>query len=112
MSIPEPAPRQEQATKISEWCIQVKEKMVTEVMERGMERNVDQIAGGSLVSGAGASLPQGARPRAFVRMDTNEEYERVKRKKETWQMEVELAEMQQQMAGSSTGSAGPPQKQE
>ena len=54
---------------------------MTEVMERGMERNVDQIAGGSLVSGAGASLPQGARPRAFVRMDTNEEYERVKRKK-------------------------------
>ena len=45
-------------------------------------------------------------------MDTDEEYERMLRKKETWQMKVELAEMQQQMEGKSTGRAGPPQQQE
>jgi hypothetical protein len=109
---PEPAQRKEQATKIREWCVQAEEKMVAEALERGMERNMDQTAGGSLVPGAGAWLPQGARPQAFVRTDTNEEYERVLRKNETWQMAVELAEMQQQMAGKSIGRAGPPQQQE
>jgi hypothetical protein len=70
---PEPAQRKEQATKIREWCVQAEEKMVAEALERGMERNMDQTAGGSLVPGAGAWLPQGARPQAFVRTDTNEE---------------------------------------
>ena len=73
-----------------------------------MARHAELTPGGSPVSGAGASLPQVTKPRALVRMDTNEEYERVQ-KKQTWQMQVELEEMQQQMASRRTGSAGPSQ---
>ena len=79
--LPEPAHRKEQATQILQWCVQDEEKMVAEAMQKGVERNAELTPGGSPVSGAGASLPEGIKPRALVRMDTNEEYERVRKKR-------------------------------
>ena len=78
---PEPAHRKEQATQILQWCVQDEEKMVAEAMKKGMDRSVELTPGGSPVSGAGASMPEVIKPRALVRMGTNEEYERVNKQR-------------------------------
>ena len=113
--IQEPAKREEQARLILQWCLEDQEKMVAEAMKKGMEQLAEAVPGalpqGAPVPGSSAAAPT-AGTRALVRLDTDEEYERTKKKKETWMMKAELAEIQQklQMASSSHRGAEAPQE--
>ena len=114
--IKDPDKRVEQASQMLQWCVEDQEKMVAEAMKTGMEEHAEAGPGAPLSGSSVAArphntgTPHSTGTRALVRSDTNEEYERVKKKKETWVMKVELAEMQQKMAASSHGSAEAPQE--
>ena len=118
--IPDPGERVKQAHQIQQWCVEDQEKMVAEATSRGMEQHVDAVPGA--VPGAAPAVPgavPGVAPRAplpgsgvvstipntatrsLSRVDTNEEYERMKKKRETYQMKLELAEMQHKMEDRS-----------
>ena len=111
----EPAKREEQARLILQWCLEDQEKMVAEAMNKGMEQLVEAVPGalpqGAPVPGSSAAaMPPAAGTRALVRLSTDEEYERTKKKRATWMMKVELAEMQQKVVSSSDGGAKAPQE--
>jgi len=78
--IKEPAERVKQANQILQWCVQGQEKMVAEAMKRGMEEVVDAVPGAPFSGSGVATMPNtGTRP--LVRSDTNDEFERMKKKR-------------------------------
>ena len=80
--INEPAERVKQASQIQQWCVEDQEKMVAEATGRGMEEHVDAVPGALLPgSGVVSTIPNNAGTRPLAHSDTNEEYERMKKKK-------------------------------
>ena len=78
--INDPAERVKQANQILQWCVEDQDKMVAEAMKRGMEE-VDGIPGAPLPGSGVPAIPHNAGTRPLTRTDTNEEYERMKKKK-------------------------------
>ena len=56
------------------------EKMVAEATKRGMEEVVDAVPGAPLSGSGVARMPNNTGTRPLVRSDTNDEFERVKKK--------------------------------
>ena len=79
----DPAKRKEQASLFLEWCVQEDgEKMVAEAVRKGME-DPEQVAPNAGSPGAKATptpvQPQSMKPRALMRMDTEEEHDRLRK---------------------------------
>ena len=74
----EPAQRMKQAEQFLQWCVEDQNKMVKEAVDKGMEEDAEVIPGAPL-PGSGA-MPHNAETRPLVRSDTNEEFERMKKK--------------------------------
>ena len=73
------ADRVKEANQFLQWCVEDQEKMVEEALKRGMEEVVDALPGAPLSgSGVGPTHYTGTRP--LARSDTNEEFERMKKK--------------------------------
>ena len=79
--IKEPAERVKQANQILQWRVEDQEKMVAEATKRGMEEVVDAVPGAPLSGSGVATMPNNAGARPLVRSDTNDEYERMKKKR-------------------------------
>ena len=76
----EPAERVKQANQILQWCVEDQEKMVAEATKRGMEEVVDAVPGAPLSGSGVATMPNNTGTRPLVRSDTNDEFERMKKK--------------------------------
>ena len=114
--VSDPDQRKEWANEFLRWCLKREDKVVEEAMRKGMEGDI----GGGVppASGArgvppapgpcGTSSHAGAgapRTRVLLRQDTEEEYLRLKKKKEIWEMKVELATMQHRAQSGEEESA-------
>ena len=79
--IREPAERVKQANQILQWCVEDQEKMVVQATKKGMQ-DVEDAVPGAPFSGSGvATMPNTTGTRPLVRSDTNDEFERMKKKR-------------------------------
>ena len=79
--IRDPADRVKQANQILQWCVEDQEKMVAQATKRGMEDVVDAVPGAPLSGSGVATMPNNTGTRPLVRSDTNDEFERMKKKR-------------------------------
>ena len=100
--INEPNDRVQYAEKMLQWCLESPSKILKEALTKGMEES-DPVSGAPPPGPGGATMPQNDGKRPLVRSDTNEEFERLKKKKDMWELKVEVAEMQRRVAAGAEG---------